>query len=497
MPYVLIVAGLAITIGGGIAFALVGRDEGTISASTSADFSFSSSAIPDDDDVVVDQMPTPGPSLWRDDAKIDAGASTSPSLRPSGGPEVPLPSSFPTATVVPTPIPSNAPTIATEQPTDRKTYHTIIVGAGAAGLSAAYTLQNEGLRLPSEEIHILESASTLGGRVQKDTTFAPYPLDLGASFVQYDDAIEAIVGADRLDTPAGTGLPVFVNYTWWDFFDEFIAPKDKESVIEYACRVVLVAYANNDVDDENKVVTQCKDGRTFVSNHVIITVPLPILRDRVIDFRPPLPTSMTTDHPGLPQWEGFKVFLEVRRADFLRKNHIESIAPDGYLTEAGENLFWKQHGALDNGNEIIAGYLLGDQSNPYIDLDDESIIQEILALLDDQYNGKVSRLYVRGFVKNWSKDTNTKGTLSTFGYDQGGSGYPSGAQNIYNMDRVWTAGEAFPIDGSNGWVDSGAFSGDDAAKQIIELTEGPRVGPDDLLWTRVESRKILTGEKNS
>ena len=469
LPYVLIVTGFAIIIGGGIAFALVGRNEGTVSARTSAEFSFSSSTKTDDDDFVVDEM--------RGDAEINAGASTTPSIRPSG---VPLESSLLTATVVPTPNPSS------HAPTDGKSYHTIIVGAGAAGLPAAYTLQNEGLKLPSEEIHILESASTLGGRVQKDTTFAPYPLDLGASFVQYDEAIEAIVGADRLAEPAGAGLPVFVNYTWWDFFDEFIAPKDKETVIEYGCRVILVDYTNNDVDDENKVITKCKDGRTFVSNHVIITVPLPILRDRVIDFRPPLPTSMTTGHPGLPQWEGFKVFLELQSAGFLRENHIESIAPDGYLTETGENLFWKQHGALDNGNEIIAGYLLGDQSNSYIDLEDEVIIQEMLALLDDQYNGKASRLYVRGIVKNWSKDTNIKGTLSTFGYDQGGSGYPSGAQNVYNMNKLWIAGEAFPVDGSNGWVDSGVFSGDDAAKQIIDLTQEPRAGLDDLFWTRVK-----------
>ena len=114
---------------------------------------------------------------------------------------------------MPTSIPSNVQTIVTEQPTDNKIFHTIIVGAGAAGLSAAYTLQNEGLKLPPEEIHIIESASTLGGRVQKDTTFAPFPLDIGASFVQYEDDIEAIVGADRLASPAGTGLSVFVNYT--------------------------------------------------------------------------------------------------------------------------------------------------------------------------------------------------------------------------------------------------------------------------------------------
>mmetsp|Transcript_32607 Transcript_32607/g.96105 ORF Transcript_32607/g.96105 Transcript_32607/m.96105 type:complete len:532 (-) Transcript_32607:43-1638(-) len=485
LPYALIVAGLIIIIGGGIAFALVDERE---PAAVRAASEYSHSSIAPGDDETSTSSPT-----FRYDTESNANPVHESKLEPS---IFYLPTSQPTTSTTaaePTPIPSNVP-VATEQPTKRNTYHTIIVGAGAAGLAAAYTLQNEGSKLSSDRIHVLESADTLGGRVQKSTTFAPYPLDLGASFVQYDDEIEAIVGVDRLAKPDNTGLPIFVNYTWWDFFNDIIAPKDKENVIEYGCRVVVVDYlAFSTNDDDNAIMTQCDDGRSFFSHHVITTVPLSILRDGVIDFRPPLPRSMTTFHPGLPVWEGFKIFLEVRKANFLDESHIESIAPDGYLTETGENLFWKLssvHETLENGNEIIAGYLLGDQSHPFIDLDDEAIIQEILELLDDQYDGEASRFYVRGFVKNWSKDANVRGTLSTWGYDkpvdEGGPGYPSGAQNIYNSNKVWIAGEAFPIDGSNGWVDSGAFSGDEAARQIIELTQGTKVGP-DLFWTRVKN----------
>ena len=461
LPYVLILAGAVIIIVGGIVFAH--RDEPAAAAAavpTATEYMYnyspSSTAPAGADDVTS----TSSPTSWYDTGD-NAYPVQAPTLEPSSAP-----------------VPTEPPTL------ERKTYHTIIVGAGAAGLAATFTLQNEGSKLSSDRIHILESADTLGGRVKKNTTFAPYPLDLGASFVQYEDEIEAIVGGKRLAKPDNTGLPIFVNYTWWDFFNDNIAPKDIDDVIEYGCRVVVVdymylAHSTND----NAVMTQCADGRIFYSDHIIITVPLSILRDGVIDFRPPLPLSMTIGHPGLPMWEGFKIFLEVRRANFLRENHIETISPDGYLTETGENLFWVQsgvHEALENGNEIIAGYLLGDQSHPFIDLDDEAIIEEILALLDDQYNGKASRVYVNGFVKNWSKDENARGTLSTWGYDK------KGAQNIYNSNKVWIAGEAFPVDGSNGWVDSGVFSGDDAAAQIIELTQGITIKP-DLFWTRVKN----------
>ena len=480
LPHALILAG-AVTIIVGIVFAL--RDEPSAAAVPTAteymyEYSPSSTALAGEDDAT--STTSSSPTSWYGTGD-NVHPVQAPTLEPSTfyvAPVTPPSSYLRTSPPSSTGIQSSAP-VPTEPPTERKTYHTIIVGAGAAGLAAAYTLQNEGSKLSSDRIHILESADTLGGRVQKSTAFAPYPLDLGASFVQYEDEIEAIVGSKRLAKPDNTGLPIFVNYTWWDLFNDNIAPKDIDNVIEYKCRVVVVDY----LDDGNAVMTQCADGRTFYSDHIIITVPLSILRDGVIDFRPPLPRSMTIGHPGLPMWEGFKIFLEVRRANFLDKNHIESIAPDGYLTETGENLFWVQsglHETLENGNEIIAGYLLGDQSHPYIDLDDEIIIEEILALLDDQYNGKASRVFVKGFVKNWSKDENARGTLSTWGYDK------RGAQNVYGSNKVFIAGEAFPVDGSNGWVDSGVFSGDDSATQIIELTQGIKVKP-DLFWTRVKN----------
>ena len=107
------------------------------------------------------------------------------------------------------------------QQQQQQQYHTVIIGAGAAGLSASYTLINNGI--PSQQIKIVEASDRIGGRVMKDTTFvSEFPIDLGASFVDYYEEIEQILGDDVvLETPDNTGLPTFYDYTYWDFFNDY------------------------------------------------------------------------------------------------------------------------------------------------------------------------------------------------------------------------------------------------------------------------------------
>eukprot|EP00539_Tryblionella_compressa_P000652 CAMPEP_0178741938 /NCGR_PEP_ID=MMETSP0744-20121128/5412_1 /TAXON_ID=913974 /ORGANISM="Nitzschia punctata, Strain CCMP561" /LENGTH=540 /DNA_ID=CAMNT_0020394855 /DNA_START=37 /DNA_END=1655 /DNA_ORIENTATION=+ len=355
-------------------------------------------------------------------------------------------------------------------------YHTVIIGAGAAGLSASFTLTHNGI--PTEQIRILEASDILGGRVRKDTAFVPeFPLDLGASYVQYPRHIREIIGRDDvLDEPGSwLDLPTYSDYTWFDFFNDFIAPKD-DSVIQYGCQVTMVDSLINDFS----VRTTCGDGRTFQSQHVIVTVPLPVLKDLEIDFLPPLPLSMTVDHPG-DMWPGIKVFLEFED-DFTDRGFC--LDPLGSCWEQfeEEQLFWdltSVNPPMANGNSIVAGYILGAGSEQFIDLPDEQILSILVDFLDDEFDGRARRSYVRGMVFNWNKQPFIRGTLSSCGYDCFGN--PSGAQNVNN--RLWVAGEAFPIDGNFGWVDAGAFSGDDAAKQILELDRGIQLS--GLFWSRV------------
>jgi monoamine oxidase len=58
-------------------------------------------------------------------------------------------------------------------------YDTIVIGAGAAGLAAARTLQAAG-----KSVLILEARDRIGGRINTNYSFAPHPIECGAEYLQ-------------------------------------------------------------------------------------------------------------------------------------------------------------------------------------------------------------------------------------------------------------------------------------------------------------------------
>lgn len=63
-------------------------------------------------------------------------------------------------------------------------YDTIVIGAGAAGLAAARTLQAAG-----QSVLILEARDRIGGRIHTDCSFAPHPIERGAEYIQGDKVL--------------------------------------------------------------------------------------------------------------------------------------------------------------------------------------------------------------------------------------------------------------------------------------------------------------------
>ena len=87
---------------------------------------------------------------------------------------------------------------------------------------------------------------------------------------------------------------------------------------------------------------------------------------------------------------------------------------------------------------------------------------KVLRLLDTCFHGKAKENYVKHLVMNWSNEQYIRGTYSNEveGLNQ------TGAENVH--DKVFLAGEAFPIQGDeHGWVHTAMNSGDDAAKKIL------------------------------
>ena len=60
----------------------------------------------------------------------------------------------------------------------------IVIGAGPAGLSAAYLLRQRGI-----EVQVLEAAGYHGGRVKTNTDFADFPIPLGAEWLHVEKTV--------------------------------------------------------------------------------------------------------------------------------------------------------------------------------------------------------------------------------------------------------------------------------------------------------------------
>jgi Flavin containing amine oxidoreductase len=76
-----------------------------------------------------------------------------------------------------------------------------------------------------------------------------------------------------------------LNYTWFQFFHDYIAPTSAPNVV-LSCVVTSIDYSSSSV-----VTVACADGRTFLADQVIVTVPLTVLQAGSITFNPPLPPA--------------------------------------------------------------------------------------------------------------------------------------------------------------------------------------------------------------
>ncbi|MEM9908152.1 MAG: NAD(P)/FAD-dependent oxidoreductase, partial [Cyanobacteria bacterium P01_D01_bin.44] len=86
---------------------------------------------------------------------------------------------------------------------DQTHYDTIVIGAGAAGLAAARTLQDA-----NRSVILLEARDRIGGRVNTNDEFAPHPIECGAEYLHGENIVTwNWVRRYRLGT-----LPVFDKY---------------------------------------------------------------------------------------------------------------------------------------------------------------------------------------------------------------------------------------------------------------------------------------------
>lgn len=287
----------------------------------------------------------------------------------------------------------------------------IVVGAGAAGLSAAHLLRRRGV-----DVTILEAASFHGGRMKNDPDWLDFTVPLGAEWLHVDpEFLGEIVDDDSVeittqfaaygpgdvlgiyDGQLSTGPLidsdlVFTASSWLDVFDEHVTPGLTDA-LRLDSPVAEVDHSGDRV-----VVTEVS-GEVHEADAVIVTVPPVVLREGDIRFTPELPSALDDALGAVDVWGGLKVFLECTE----RFYPTGLIFPDSF-TDAGEYLYYDAAHGEDTETNLLGLFAVGDPAEKYRAATAAETVDIVLAELDEVFDGAASDAYISHRVQDWNAE---------------------------------------------------------------------------------------------
>ncbi|MEM1198710.1 MAG: NAD(P)/FAD-dependent oxidoreductase, partial [Pseudomonadota bacterium] len=201
-----------------------------------------------------------------------------------------------------------------------------------------------------------------------------------------------------------------------------------------------------------------RGGEVLQARHVIVTVPLNVLKDGDIRFTPRLPAAKRRAFKGAVMPDGLKLFFR-----FSERFYPDLVLFDhGHDTEKAEIIFYNCALNKPTRQNILGLFGHGVVATPYVTLDEKELVQKALALLDRMYGGAASKAYQAHVLQNWSKSPFHRGTYSYFeGASPATLGKAIGG-------KVHFAGEAYNqrSDGEWGYMHVAARSAYDAVAEI-------------------------------
>ena len=243
----------------------------------------------------------------------------------------------------------------------------------------------------------------------------------------------------------------------------------------------------------------CESGEVFEADHVVLTTPLGVLKERSIEFE-----------PGLPDWKlqsierlGFgllnKVILVYEKPfwdvdqdmiGLLRDtDQPGSLDQTDYSINRGRfYLFWNC--IKTSGRPVLISLMAGDAAFQAENLSDGQIISEVTQQLASMYKHKAVPLPSEAIVTRWGKDRFAQGTYSYVGPEARAEDYDAMSRRIGNLHF---AGEA-TCRTHPATVHGAYISGLRAASEVIDELLGPIGIPQPLVpaTIKVEQRPAVS-----
>jgi predicted NAD/FAD-dependent oxidoreductase len=155
----------------------------------------------------------------------------------------------------------------------------------------------------------------------------------------------------------------------------------------------------------DEVTVTCYDGSVFNADKVIVTVPLPKLKNDLILFDPPLPESKTAAIDVMKMDAGMKIFLKFNEAFW--GEDVQDITINGYATFAWAPALGKT-GATDH---VLVCFVMGERAE-YLSSIDAGAVDVVLAELDALFGGAATTHFLDSHIVDWSLDPHVQGAYS-------------------------------------------------------------------------------------
>ncbi|MEM8860555.1 MAG: FAD-dependent oxidoreductase [Chloroflexota bacterium] len=350
----------------------------------------------------------------------------------------------------------------------------IVIGAGAAGMSAAYLLKQQGI-----DVEVLEANSVHGGRVRVNKTFTDFPISLGGEWLHAnistldsivnDNSVEIgveMAGYDSSNTrgyyqdgvystepSVGDNDTKFVGSSWFDFYEQYIVPSIQDKM-RYGVEITDIDYSNTQVQLTDKA------GNSYAADRVIITIPLKILQDGDVSFSPRLPFMKRRAIESAVVWSGFKAFFE-----FTEQFFPAVITFPDTSTDVQHWLFYDASHGQNTDRPILGLFSVGAKAEAYQAMSDEEFQATILGTLDEIFDGAASRTYVKHMTQNWNEEP-----FARAAYLQNDSPFWVSREMARSIDsKLYFAGSAYTSFGTWSSVHAAARSARVAADEITGL----------------------------
>jgi lysine-specific histone demethylase 1B len=390
----------------------------------------------------------------------------------------------------------------------------IIIGAGAAGLYAAYILKSKGI-----DFQLLEASSTHGGRLGKLTGFANFPIDTGAQWLHGKNSI-----LGDLIKKSKTNITLDDSETKFWFNNQLVNSLPQETDIfegddlpdisfeDYALQNGLgneykyiveniagdqgaaasrLSVFGNNKDEEHwsagdddfkfeetffdlidtQIANQVKD--YILLNTVVSKIDYSqstiLITDRnnntfnadKVIITVPIPILKSADiqfTPALPDEKTAafaKIGMDAGMKVFLKfsnKFFDQNIIGGSVCAAYADDSI----GKAQNDNILLA-FIMGEQAEYLTSLgSDAAITSALIQELDIMYNGQASASFIASHVENWTTNPFVKGAYS---YSTIGMGDARKIASQALSEKLYFAGEAMNTNGHHQTVHGAVETG--------------------------------------